>query len=126
MTFLAYMLFTIARPLGFEVFLELRIRTGVDRFRVPDVCLMRGIPIETIPTEPPYLCIEILSPDDYAVDLRAKIREYLACGVEVVWIIDPVELTGEIHTQGAIERVTDGIFRAGSIQVDVRAMPRRT
>ena len=51
------------------------------RYRVPDVCLTEGEPNEDVFTEPPSLCVEILSPDDSAVELRLKVHEYLALGV---------------------------------------------
>ena len=39
----------------------------------------------------PFLVVEILSADDRMVRLQPKIREYLAHGVEWVWVIDPDE-----------------------------------
>jgi Uma2 family endonuclease len=44
-----------------------------------------------IPTEPPFLAIEILSPEDRMVRMLPKIQEYLSIGVEYVWVIDPQE-----------------------------------
>lgn len=37
----------------------------------------------------PELAVEILSPDDRWNDLRQKIEEYFAIGVDRVWIVDP-------------------------------------
>ena len=37
----------------------------------------------------PELVVEVLSPDDRAVDVNQKIREYLAIGVAQVWVADP-------------------------------------
>ncbi|HEX4278213.1 MAG TPA: Uma2 family endonuclease [Bryobacteraceae bacterium] len=39
--------------------------------------------------EPPFLCIEILSPEDRASRMESKIDDYLAFGVRYVWVIDP-------------------------------------
>lgn len=33
--------------------------------------------------------VEILSPNDYWVELNRKLREYLAAGVRLVWVVDP-------------------------------------
>lgn len=44
---------------------------------------------DRIPSHPPFLVVEILSPEDRPVRLQPKIREYLADGVECVWVIDP-------------------------------------
>ena len=122
--FLVYILYVVARPLGFEVLPELRIRTRADRTRIPDVCLTHGMP-SGVPDKPPFLCIEILSPEDSIVELRTKIAEYLAMGVEFVWVTDPEDFTGEIHARNGIERVTNGLFRAGTVEVDVREMSKR-
>ena len=124
-TFVGHLLIMAAGRSGFIPMSELRIRTRPDHTRIPDVCLIRGIPPGNVATEPPYLCIEILSPEDSMVELRTKIAEYLAFGVDYVWVIDPETFTGEIHTQTAIHRVTDGIFRAGELTVDINGVPRR-
>jgi Uma2 family endonuclease len=63
--------------------------------------------------------VEILSPDDAAVEVWAKIREYLAFGVAYVWIVDPETGTGEIHSAEGTERVENGRFRAGEIEVQL-------
>jgi Uma2 family endonuclease len=63
--------------------------------------------------------VKILSPDDSAVELRAKVQEYLAFGVAYVWVIEPTTGTGEIHTSGGIQRVDNGRFLAGDINVDL-------
>jgi Uma2 family endonuclease len=114
-------LYAIAHPLGFEVWVEQHIRTQAEpaRYRIPAVCLTVGEPDEQIFTGPPFLCIEILSPDESAAELRLKLDEYLAFGVSFVWVIDPVLLSGEIYTADRIERVRNGMFRAGDIAVQL-------
>ena len=110
------------RPTGHRVWLELRVRTKREpsRFRIPDLCVTFGKPNEEVLTAPPFLCVEILSPDDSAVELRIKIDEYLTFGVAYVWVIDPVSNSGEIYTRDRVERISDGQFRAGEISVDLR------
>ena len=62
------------------------------RFRVADIAVWRPGDIGTrIPTVPPFLVVEILSAEDRLVRLQPKIQEYLAHGVEWVWVIDPDE-----------------------------------
>jgi Uma2 family endonuclease len=41
----------------------------------------------------PDLVVEILSPGDRFAEVMTKIREYLACGVRLVWIADPAART---------------------------------
>lgn len=117
--YLLRMLCPAGDPLGYEVWPEQRIRTqrAPARYRVPDLCVTQGEPSEDVFTDPPFLCVEILSPDDAAVEVWAKIREYRAFGVAYVWIVDPDTGTGEIHSPEGTERVENGRFRAGEIEV---------
>jgi|HubBroStandDraft_1064217.scaffolds.fasta_scaffold12127_7 Uma2 family endonuclease len=111
-------------PLGYEVWPEQRVRTQRTpaRYRVPDLCVTHGEPAEDIFIDPPFLCVEILSAGDPAIEVLAKIREYLAFGVAYVWIVDPETGTGEIHSPDGSARVEDGIFRAGEIEVHLGAL----
>jgi Uma2 family endonuclease len=83
--------------------LEQGVRTRPDRLRVPDVCLLTAKPAgpvgRRIVTEPPYLCIESLSPEDTAIATMAGVREYREFGVEWVWVIEPVSRQGEVHSR---------------------------
>ena len=81
-----------AETLRLEVLPEIRIQIAATRFRVADVAVWRAGPIgQRIPTVAPFLIVEILSPEDRLVRLQPKIQEYLAHGVEWVWVIDPDE-----------------------------------
>jgi Uma2 family endonuclease len=73
---------------------ELRNRTGETRCRIPDVAVYAGSePREEVPTTPPLVAIEILSPDDRMQYLMEKLREYRAWGVAHIWVIDPAAKT---------------------------------
>lgn len=37
----------------------------------------------------PDLVVEVISPNDHAADLSIKVREYLAAGVPLVWVVNP-------------------------------------
>jgi Uma2 family endonuclease len=108
-TWFARTLFDAAHPFGYEVWVEQRIRTRRQprRYRIPDVCLTRGDPFEGVFTSAPFLCIEILSPEDSALELRTKIDEYRALGVPYLWVIDPVSKAGEIFRGDSIEKITN-------------------
>jgi Uma2 family endonuclease len=96
-----------------EVFTELRIRIRKDWYPIPDLCVyMLPGPEEEVPTRPPLLWIEILSPDDRMPDVWRKAKELLANGVPYVWIIDPDTLESELRMQGGIRiDVPDGTLR---------------
>ena len=81
-----------ARQWNVCVLPSLRIRIGPTRFRVPDLCVFpRGQEIEQIPTKPPLICIEVLSPEDKWSRFESHIQDFLAMGVERVWVFDPQE-----------------------------------
>jgi Uma2 family endonuclease len=69
--------------------MEQRVRIKRTRFRVPDICLTLGFPDEQILTKPPFLCIEILSPEDRMTRIIQRIDDYLEMGVAYVWVLDP-------------------------------------
>jgi Uma2 family endonuclease len=121
--FLVRELWAIGRRHGLFTVPEQRVQVRPDRFRVPDVCVVGETPGGTfgrrIVTEPPYLCVEILSPEDTAVETLDKVREYLSFGVQWVWVIDPVSRTGQIHGQNSLAAVEDGNFSTDLFSVDL-------
>jgi len=44
---------------------------------------------EDYPTQPPFIVVEILSPDDRMGDVIEKLEEYRLWGVPYVWLADP-------------------------------------
>ena len=49
---------------GATVATECRIRVKPGRVRIPDICFFLTKPDEQVPTKPPLICIEVLSPED--------------------------------------------------------------
>jgi Uma2 family endonuclease len=45
----------------------------------------------------PELVVEVLSPEDRAVDVNQKLREYFELGVRLVWVADPEARTVAAH-----------------------------
>ncbi len=86
--------------LGIRVVPEIRIQIHSRRFRVADLAVWRNDNIgTTIPTAPPFLVVEILSPEDRTVRMLPKIQEYLSIGVEYVWLVDPQDQAALIFSQ---------------------------
>jgi Uma2 family endonuclease len=90
MTILA-LLYNQRAEAGIHVFPELRVQVAAERFRIPDITVTTGKVRGRILREPPFLCIEILSPEDRTSRMESKIDDYLAFGVKYVWVIDPKE-----------------------------------
>jgi Uma2 family endonuclease len=88
-------------------FVELRVQVSATRFRVPDVCLTLGNPPGQILTTPPFICIEILSPEDRLSEMRERVEDYLAFGVPYVWILDPATRHAWRCTAGGMHDVTE-------------------
>jgi Uma2 family endonuclease len=78
-----------AEQLGIYAFSDARVQVSPTRFRVPDVVVATRRPRGRIFREPPFLCIEILSPEDRVSRTEEKIGDYLRFGVAHVWLIDP-------------------------------------
>ena len=74
---------------GLYVRSELRHRVAENRFRIPDVAVFEGKPPAQVPSAPPLVAIEILSPDDRVGYVIPKLEEYLQWGVRHIWIADP-------------------------------------
>jgi Uma2 family endonuclease len=96
------------RELRAHVFPEQRIRVAADRFRVPDVCVVLGQePVEQVFTAPPFICIEILSPEDRLAAMQEKVQDFIRMGVPHVWIINPRSREAFRCTADGLHRVTE-------------------
>lgn len=82
------------------------------RYRIPDVCVVPlPEPAEQIFTQPPYICIEVLSPDDSFPELQDRLDDYLAMRVPSIWVLDPASRRGwSIAREGHFEAL-DGVLR---------------
>ena len=103
--------FARRKELGIAVIPEQRVQVSPSRYRLPDVCVTRGLPDEQIYTTPPFLCIEILSPEDRMGRVLSKISDYLNFGVPYVWVIDPRKRKGTVYTPADSYSPEDGILR---------------
>jgi Uma2 family endonuclease len=91
---------------------EVRVQVRPTRYRVPDVCVVPGgRPDEEILTQPPLLCVEILSPEDRVGRMQDRIDDYFGFGVRFVWLIDPKARRAWIYTPDEIREVRDGLLR---------------
>ncbi|MBV8845208.1 MAG: Uma2 family endonuclease [Bryobacterales bacterium] len=94
------------------VFTEQRIRVTPSRYRIADLCVYAGQkPKEPVFQTPPFLCIEILSPDDRIERIQDRIDDYLKFGVPYVWVVNPRSRRGWIYTTDEILEAKDGVLR---------------
>lgn len=85
-----------------------------DVVRGPDVCFVSWDkrPERTVPTEPisdliPELAVEVLSPSNTRGEILRKLKEYFLAGVQLVWVIDPLKRTAEVHTAPDVKTSLD-------------------
>ena len=91
---------------GIHVVTEQRVQ--VSPTRIPDACVVAGEePKEQIFRTPPFICIEILSPEDRLSKVRQRIEDYLAFGVKYVWLLDPATRKAYHCTAAGMHQVTE-------------------
>jgi len=88
----------------FHTAVEVRSKTQPGHIRLPDFSAYLIEPAEPVPSEPPFVAAEILSPDDRASYLLEKLCEYRQWGVAHIWVIDPATRSlREFVSQGLID-----------------------
>jgi Uma2 family endonuclease len=106
-----------------NIYLELRIRISATRYRIPDVCILaEDAPDEQVPTHPPLLCIEILSPEDRMSRYMERVNDYFQMGVPCCWILDPTAHRAWVATPGLLAEATDGVLHAGDLKMPLSAV----
>jgi len=119
-TELALYLGSLRKALGIWVLVEQRLQVSADRCRIPDVCVGSGVlPDEQVFTQPPFLCVEILSKDDRMSEMQERIDDYLRFGVSCVWVINPRNRRGWIYTSDGMTEAKDGLLRTQNPEITV-------
>ena len=78
--------------------------TDPDSVRGPDVAfwsyarLPEDCDPEVYPDVAADVCVEVLSPGNTAAKMAAKVREYFAAGVRLVWVVDPDARAVTVYT----------------------------
>lgn len=93
------------------------------KVRIPDVSFTRK---ERMPAEGPAkghakvapdLVVEVLSPNDLATDLIARLEDYHAAGVPLLWVVDPATRSVRVErADGSAQRLgSDGTIDGGDV-----------
>lgn len=101
---------------------EQRVQVCSDRYRVPDVCVMRKADqVHRIVKTPPIICIEVLSPEDRMQRVLERVRDFHRMGVENVWILNPFTRDAWIaQNDGSQQHVSDALVVEGTpIRIDL-------
>jgi Uma2 family endonuclease len=111
--------FARRKDLQIEVYPEQRVQVKPNRYRIPDLCVVLGSTKEEIFMQPPFLCIEILFPEDRMSRVWERLHDYFEMGVPNVWVIDPETRMAHIASPpGDLHRVTD-ILRTSDPTLEV-------
>jgi len=110
-----------------------KIAANPDTVREPDVAFVgqARIPATGVPDGywpgPPDLAVEIKSPGDRPAEIRAKVTDYLARGVRLVWVVDPKAQTVTAHRPEAspILLGRDDVLDAGDVMPGFRCPVRQ-
>ena len=82
------------------------LRRNPDTVRAPDVALVAAERLGTAETPAgfldlaPDLAVEVVSPGDSAAAVRAKVRDWLEAGTQLVWVAYPETRSVVAHGQG--------------------------
>lgn len=118
-TWIAIRLNEVLRGRGLSALVEQRVRVAPTRVRIPDICVIEQR--EEVPTVPPLLCIEVLSPDDRWSQVNASINDYQTMGVPCVWVVDPYSGRAWIFDQENPPReVQDGRLTAQGLDIEIQ------
>jgi Uma2 family endonuclease len=109
---------TTAAETGFILF---KNPNGKDTVRAPDVGFVAKVRVPDELTDgyapfAPDIAIEVVSPNDDAVDLEQKISEYLKYGTQMVWVFYPKLKRVVVHTpKGSYPIDEDGTLDGGDV-----------
>lgn len=99
-----------AQDTGFQ------IESDPDTVRAPDAAFLASARAERIHDRgyarvAPDLVVEVLSPDDRPGEVSAKVADWLAAGVRLIWVIDPRRRAADVHHP-------DGRIASGETRLD--------
>jgi Uma2 family endonuclease len=100
-----------------------KLAANPDTVREPDIAFVRQdrIPANGVPDGywpgAPDLAVEIRSPGDRRAEITAKVADYLARGVRLVWVVDPKTkmVTAHAPQSSPITLGMDDVLDAGDV-----------
>jgi Uma2 family endonuclease len=99
------------------------LAVGPDTVRAPDFAFVPTDRVQHVDRgfsrSVPQMVLEVLSPDDAAVDVEEKVQEWLAFGVTSVWVANPRTKSVTIHRSGQ----NQSYFKVGDVLADPAAVP---
>ena len=100
-----------------------------DHVLAPDIAFVTKEREEAFPDAdgyfpgPPYLAVEVVSPNDRYTEVAEKVAEWLAAGTRMVVVMNPRNRTVQAHTPGGVSELTEGDTLDGGDVVPGWRMP---
>ena len=106
---------------------EQRIRVAPTRVRIADLALLHaGAPYEKVTKTPPFLCLEIMSPEDRLTRVKVVLNDYLQMGVEHIWLLDPLRHKTYVFDANGLHEQPGVLSVSGTaVKLDVNALYAR-
>jgi Uma2 family endonuclease len=84
---------------------EIHMRLASARIRVADLAIFREKPADRIPSSPPHVAVEIVSPGDRYIEIHDKLEEYRRWGIQHIWLMDPTSRTFSVYDDAGLREV---------------------
>jgi Uma2 family endonuclease len=105
---------------GVRPLTEQRIQVAPQRFRIPDICVVRNTdPKDSVIGFAPLVCVEVLSKDDSLGELQERVNDYAGMGVKDIWVIDPWKRLGYHASKRGFEQPVDGVLRVVGTAIEI-------
>ena len=99
---------------------ELRVQVRPDRFRIPDVCVLRrSDPCEEVVSIAPWLCIEVLSAADTLREMQERVDDYVRMGVGNNWVIDPWKRIAYYASERGFQQPEGGVLHIAGTPIAI-------
>lgn len=94
-----------------------------DVMLAPDVAFVRSDRLPPIDEQTgflelaPDLVVEVVSPSDLSRNVHAKVMEYLRCGVQLVWVVEPESCDVTVYLPDRTSRILTGddVLEGGTV-----------
>lgn len=91
---------------------------GRDTVRALDIAFLSSARVPAVLPDhlvdvAPDLAVEVISPSNRVTDMHRKIRQLLAAGTALVWIVHPETRTVEVHTRSGATTLEEGDTLSG-------------
>jgi Uma2 family endonuclease len=88
---------------------DVRMQIAPGRIRIPDLSVLRASdPRDPVLKNPPLIAIEILSPEDRLSRFQEKLDDYIAFGIENIWVFDPQRRKAAYCSDGKLTWMQEG------------------